>query len=61
MFAKSETHAKEVFPSVILGEIKVIELFEDTKSFFIAPLLGGRRGLSVQVQAETSDDIQNTG
>lgn len=37
MYARSETHAKEVFPSVILGEFKVTELFEDTKP--LLPLL----------------------
>lgn len=37
MYARSETHAKEVFPSVILGEFKVTELFEDTRPLFTAP------------------------
>lgn len=29
MDARSETHAGELFPSVILGEDKVIERYED--------------------------------
>jgi len=37
MYARSETHAKEVFPSVILGEYTVTELFEDAKPLFTAP------------------------
>ncbi len=37
MYARSETHAKEVFPSVILGEYTVTELYEDTKPLFTAP------------------------
>ncbi|MDD1729453.1 MAG: EVE domain-containing protein [Methanospirillum sp.] len=37
IYARSETHANEVFPSVILGEFKVTELFQDTKSLFTAP------------------------
>lgn len=37
MYARSETHAKEIFPSVILGEFKVTELFEDTAPLFTAP------------------------
>jgi predicted RNA-binding protein len=37
MYARSETHTKEVLPSVILGEFKVIELFEDNKPLFTAP------------------------
>lgn len=41
MYARSETHAKEVFPSVILGEYKVTELFEDTAPLFITPLQMG--------------------
>jgi predicted RNA-binding protein len=37
MYDRSEVHAKEVFPSAILGEYKVTELFEDTKPLFTAP------------------------
>ncbi len=37
MYARSETHVKEVLPSVILGEFTVTELIEDTKPLFIAP------------------------
>ncbi len=37
MYAKSETHAKEVLPSAILGEFTVTELFEDAKPLFTAP------------------------
>lgn len=37
MYARSEVHSKEVFPSVILGEFKVTELFEDSQPLFIAP------------------------
>lgn len=37
MYARSETHAKEVFPSVILGEFKVTEIYEDTTPLFTAP------------------------
>lgn len=37
IFARSETHAKEVFPSVILGEFQVTELFEDIKPLFSSP------------------------
>lgn len=41
MYARSEIHGKEVFPSVILGDYKVIELFEDTKRIFTAlPQMG---------------------
>ncbi len=37
IYARSETHGKEVLPSVILGEFAVTELFEDTKPLFTAP------------------------
>jgi len=37
IFARSETHTKEVFPSVIMGEFKVTELFEDTTPLFTTP------------------------
>jgi len=37
IYARSETHAKEVLSSVILGEFKVTELFEDTTPLFTAP------------------------
>lgn len=37
IYARSETHAKEVFPSVILGEYTVTELYEDSKPLFTAP------------------------
>jgi predicted RNA-binding protein len=41
MYARSETHAKEVFPSIILGEYTVTELFEGTSPLFIAsPQMG---------------------
>ncbi len=36
MYAQSETHAKEVFPSIILGEFKVTELFEGTTPISIS-------------------------
>lgn len=58
-YARSETHAKEVFPSVILGEFKVTELFEDTTPLFTAPPPDGGRTLLIPVQAETGEDIQN--
>jgi predicted RNA-binding protein len=37
IYARSETHANEIFPSVILGEFQVTELFEDIKPLFSAP------------------------
>ena len=37
IYARSETHAKEVFPSVIMGEYRVTEIFEDTNPLFTAP------------------------
>ncbi len=37
IYARSETHAKEVLPSVIFGEYKVTELFEDNTPLFTAP------------------------
>ncbi len=37
MYARSETHANEVFPSIILGEFRVTELFEDSTQLFTAP------------------------
>lgn len=37
IYARSETHEREVFPSVIMGEYKVNELFEDTSPLFTAP------------------------
>ena len=41
IYARSETHAKEVFPSVIMGEYKVTELYEDTTPLFTAPVQMG--------------------
>lgn len=37
MYARSDTHVKEVFPSVVLGEFNVNELLEDTTPLFTAP------------------------
>ena len=37
MYARSEIHAKEVFPSVIMGEYKVTELFVYDSPLFTAP------------------------
>ena len=37
IYARSETHVKEVFPSVIMGEYIVTELYEDTTPLFTAP------------------------
>ncbi|MDX8551966.1 EVE domain-containing protein [Methanospirillum sp. J.3.6.1-F.2.7.3] len=37
IYARSETHGRETLPSVIFGEYKVTELFEDTTPLFTAP------------------------
>lgn len=37
MYARSEIHTKEVFPSVIMGAYSVTELFEDDSPLFTAP------------------------